>query len=86
MPLFYFDLDECGSLTCDREGRVFSDLEAAKGAAIADARSIMREDIAEGALCVSCHINISNADGTQIARVPFCEAVEIFGLPVGSYG
>ena len=79
MARFYFNLHECGTFTPDPEGRVFASLEAAHQAAVEDARAIMCEELGDGALCLSCHIDIMSETGECLARVLFKDAVEVTG-------
>lgn len=80
MPRFYLTLDECGSVTPDREGVDLPDLAAARTAAVAAAREIMCAEVAEGRLCMSCHIEIRDDAGRQLDRLPFRDMVTITGL------
>ena len=79
MAHFYFDLHECGTATLDPEGRDFATLDAARTAAIADARAIMCGEIGEGALCLSCYIDISDGAHVHLTRVLFRDAVQVNG-------
>ena len=79
MAHFYFDLHECSTVTPDPEGRDFATLDAARTAAITDARAIMCGEIDGGALCLDCHIDISDENHVHLLRVLFKDAVEVNG-------
>lgn len=81
MPLFHFHLDECGTATQDADGSEYPDLAAARHAAIAAAREILCEEMKGGEICMSCHIDIADANGTRLERVKFSDAVKVVGLP-----
>ncbi len=61
----------------DPEGRDFATLDAAREAAITDARAIMCGEIDDGALCLSCYIDISDEAHVHQTRVLFSDAVEV---------
>ena len=82
MARYFFDLDEDGFITRDPEGRVLPDMDAARALAIESARSMMRHDILNGPLRLSCHIKINDSEGEWLATVSFGEAVEISGRAV----
>lgn len=79
MPLFRFNLSECGTLFADEEGREALDVDAARAIALTAARDIMAAEVKEGRLCLSCRIDISDERGNVVATVPFSEAVTITG-------
>lgn len=79
MARYYFHLHECGAVTPDLEGREFATLAAAHAAAIVDARAIMCDEIGDGGLCLSCHIELTDAGGQSIERVLFRDAVTLTG-------
>jgi hypothetical protein len=80
MTRFYFNLHECGRSTPDSEGVLLADVGAARAQAVAEARAIMSAEVAEGRLCLSCHIEVLGADGRQVVNVPFTEALAVSGL------
>ena len=77
MPVFFFHLTECGSVTEDWEGREFPDLDAARVEAIASARDVMAHEILKGELCLSCHIDIAARSGEVYDRVVFRDAISV---------
>ena len=80
MPLFYLNLNECGSLTVDDEGYELANLDAARGAGVAAARDIMAEEIKSGTLCLSCRIEVTDANGVVLMVVPFKDGVGVTGF------
>ncbi|HZF44102.1 MAG TPA: hypothetical protein VEZ48_11920 [Sphingomonadaceae bacterium] len=80
MTRFYFNLHECGHCTLDEEGVLLVNEGAARAQALAEARAIMSAEVAEGRLCLSCHIEVLGADGRSVVTVPFIEALAVSGL------
>ena len=76
----HLDLHECGTVIIDEAGCDLPDREAARHLAIRSARDIMCAELAEGRLCLSCRIDIRDADGRILEQVPFRSAVVITGL------
>ena len=76
MPRFYFhlrnDLD-----AEDEEGRELSDIEAARAAAVDDARNMAAESVRTGHLTLSHFVEVAGEDGELRFRVTFGEAVEV---------
>ena len=81
MPRYHFHLDECGVRTCDDEGSDHATLNDARAVATTAARAIMCEELKTGHLCLSCHIDIADPEGTQLARLQFADAVKLSGVP-----
>ena len=79
MTRYFFNLHECGIVTPDPEGREFASLQAAHEAAVEDARAIMCEEVGDGHLCLSCHIEIMDVGGQCVERVLFKDAVDVTG-------
>ena len=80
MPLFYFDLIDCGAVTVDRGGMELADASEAREMAIKGAREIMVLELAEGRLNLDCTFIILDENRSEIGRVPFIEAVSLSGL------
>jgi hypothetical protein len=80
MPLYFFHLNECGTVIADPEGSDLPDLDAARKQAEMEARQIMSAEIRQGMLCLGCCIVIHDADDVEVARMPFRDAVSISGL------
>lgn len=80
MARYYFDLHECGERTIDEDGIEAKNLGAAHDLAVTAVRDIMCGEIRGGALCLSCHIEILDADRQVLEKVRFRDAVRISGL------
>jgi hypothetical protein len=80
MPRYFFDLHECGDVVEDAEGCEARDADAARQVAMKSARSIMMSEVADGRLCLSCHIVIRNEFREAILEVPFRDAIRLTGL------
>ena len=80
MPLYFFHLDECGTVITDPEGTEMADVAAATDRAMDEAREIMSAEIRHGKLCLGCCIVIEGSDGAEVARVHFRDAVAISGI------
>lgn len=79
MARYFFDLHECGEILLDHDGVDAEHLDAARQLAIAAARDIMCGEIGDGALCLSCYIEIR--EGEQVVdRVLFRDAVVVTGI------
>jgi hypothetical protein len=78
MPLFYFNLHECGTLIPDDEGRQ-CDAGSLREIAIGEARDIMSGEIKLGKLCLGCRIDVLDEQHELVLSVPFAEAVAVTG-------
>ena len=76
MPRFYFDIRIEAELLEDWEGTDLPDLEAARLAAIEDARSLMSDAVRIGYDIASRSIEIRNEAGEVLFSLPFSEAVK----------
>lgn len=83
MQRFYFHLHECGTVTEDEEGRLLADLATARAVAVEEARQVMRAEVGEGRLCLSCVLVIEDERHAEVGRVPFCEAIVVSGYQSG---
>jgi hypothetical protein len=80
MARFFVHLNECGSVSRDEDGHELADLQEARDAALKAAREIMCAEIAEGRLCLSCQIEITDSAGEVLLVIPFRDAITISGL------
>ena len=80
MARYFFDLHECGTVLADHDGMEADHLAAARDIALAAARDVMCGEIGEGALCLSCFIEIRDDQRELLDRVMFRDAVQITGL------
>ena len=75
MPHYYFDLDECGDVTVDEEGRDLPDTEAARADAIREARQLMSSEILRGRLCPESIVRVRDEAGSTVFAIRFEDAV-----------
>ena len=80
MHRYFFHLYESGTLIADDEGRELPDIEAVRRAATDAARDIMANEVRGGYLCLSCHIEVKDADDKVVLTVPFGKALTLSGL------
>jgi hypothetical protein len=76
MPRFFFNISTRTTIIRDEEGTELADLDAARCEAINDARGMMSTAIREGRDISHRHIDICDAVGTVLLKVPFSEAYE----------
>ena len=79
MTKYFFHLSECGVVINDEEGREMPDFKSARQYAVAAAREIICAEVADGALCLGCHIEIENAGTGERQLVEFRDVVRITG-------
>jgi len=79
MARYFFTLHDRFGDTPDDEGRDLVNLDEARTLAIADARSIMSEDVKDGVLALADYIEISDDSGELLLKLSFGEAVTIIG-------
>ena len=77
---YFYDLHECGVFFRDEEGAERDSISDARDDALRAARDIMRAEVSEGRLCLSCKIEVKDAAGTVVLTVPFREAITVTGL------
>lgn len=76
MPKFFFRL--CDDLDCeDPEGIEMPDLDAAYQEAIRGIRSVMADQVGQGRLSITGHIEIKDETGSVVQHVAFREALVI---------
>lgn len=80
MPKMFFHLHECGTIIPDEEGRDVPDISIARELAIEAARAIMCAELADGRLCLGCHIEIVDETGGRLLFLPFRDMIEVTGL------
>ncbi|MDP5280124.1 hypothetical protein Q9Q95_14435 [Sphingomonas sp. DG1-23] len=80
MVRYYLHLEECGTLTEDREGVELADAAFARELAVRAARDVMSHEVKHGRLCLSCTIVISDAAGRELERMPFKDALTLTGI------
>jgi hypothetical protein len=77
MATYYFHLHENGEITADEHGFEFPDDESARRHAVAGARSIMAEELLTGTVCLSCHIDMENADTGAWTTIAFRDVISV---------
>lgn len=80
MQKYFFTLNECGKVLLDEEGVLLSSIDEARERAATQARAIMRAEVEEGRLCMSCKIDVSDDKGALVFSLPFKDAVKLTGL------
>ncbi|MEG3143741.1 hypothetical protein U1839_03665 [Sphingomonas sp. RT2P30] len=80
MTQYFFHVHECGTVTEDRQGKILIDLASAFQVAIRKAWSTMAHEVANGKLCLACHIEIENRETGERTRVPFRETLRLQGI------
>jgi hypothetical protein len=75
MTRYFFHLHEDGDVTRDEEGREYTSIDAARSAAMRDARSIIAADVERGRLDLSGRIEVHDGQGQVVLIVTFEEAV-----------
>jgi hypothetical protein len=76
----FFNLHECGQITLDEDGVDHTDIGSVRLSAIQAARDIMMAEVRGGQLCLSCHIEVFDAEGHQVLKLPFKDAIGVSGL------
>ena len=56
------------------------DIGSVRLSAIQAARDIMAAEVKAGQLCLSCHIEVFDAEGLQVLTLPFKDAIGVTGL------
>ena len=77
MARYFFNVRNGQGLTPDEEGRELADVEAARVAALADARSMLSAEVMDGRLDLGGRIEIEDADHNPVLTVDFREAVSL---------
>ena len=76
MALYYFHLRDGTDMLLDPEGSELPDFPAVRAQALTGARSIMSADILEGRMQLDLRIDVEDAAGSLVYRLPFTDAVE----------
>jgi len=79
MPRYFFNIHNSIGFVEDEEGRDFTDLEAAREAALKGAREIIAEDAANGAVDLRGRLDVIDSAGAVVLTIPFSEAVTVLG-------
>jgi len=76
MPKFHLNISTRTTVILDEEGAELADLSSARREAIMDARALMSAAIMQGRDISHRYIDICDADGDLLLKVPFIEAYE----------
>ena len=77
MPLFFLHIHNGAGFIEDEEGLELSELEQARAEAVEGIRSILAAEVLQGSMDLRGRISIADAAGTNLAVVPFSEAVAV---------
>lgn len=77
MPHYFFNLTDETETIADTEGRLLSDLAAAKSIALLEARSMISSDALTGRISLLPIISILDEHGATLHTLAFAHAVEI---------
>jgi hypothetical protein len=80
MARYHFHVHECGTVIDDEEGLERPNLESVRHEALISAREIMSNEVKNGKLCLSCHIEVQDETGQVVLTLPFKEAVQVVGI------
>jgi hypothetical protein len=80
MPLYHFHLHECGTVIIDEEGLEKPNMKSVREEAVMGARELMASKLMKGKVCLSCHIEVTNAAGEVVYTLPFKKAVAVLGI------
>jgi hypothetical protein len=79
MPVYFFHLRDGDDILLDPDGRALSGPEVIAECALAEARALIGEEARLGRIRLDQRIEVEDADGRVIHRLPFNEAIEISG-------
>jgi hypothetical protein len=76
VPRFFFHVFDDAEML-DDEGLELADAEAARGAALAGARSMICDQIKNGRLILHHRVEVEDAAGAPVLRLAFGDAIQI---------
>jgi hypothetical protein len=71
MARYHFHLHECGTVIPDEEGLERPDLESVRQEALVSARELVANELRQGKVCLSCHIEVQDEAGQGVLTLPF---------------
>jgi len=77
MALYFFHLCDGGEVLMDPDGREVADESLLREMAIKDARAMVSHDALTGTVRLNLWIDVRDASGKLIVRVPFRDAVTV---------
>ena len=69
-----------GTVIADDDGVEHADVDSMKEAALKAARDVMCGEVMQGRLCLGCCVEVVDARGALVYRLPFRDALAITGL------
>ena len=82
MNLYFFHLRDGIDILLDPEGREVDRVDQIADIALREARAIIRHDVDSGTIYLDKHIDVEDAFGTIIHRLPFADAVAIIAAEI----
>lgn len=79
MPVYFFHLRDGDDVLLDPDGRALSGPESIAECALAEARALIGDEARLGRIRLDQRIEVEDAEGRVVHRLPFAEAVEISG-------
>jgi len=77
MPRYHLNVHNGHGSAIDEEGAEYSNLGAARIAAVHGIRSFLSAEVLDGTLDLNGHLDIVDTEGVVVARVPFSDAVAV---------
>jgi hypothetical protein len=79
MPVYYFHLRDGDDILLDPDGRALEGPEAIAHCALTEARALISDEARLGHIRLDQRIDVEDAEGRLMHRLPFDQAVEISG-------
>jgi hypothetical protein len=79
LSLYFFHLRDGEDVLLDPEGRQLDGPGAVAKAALAEARSIISDDVLQGRVDLHYRIDVEDSDRNLVHRLHFADAIEIVG-------
>ena len=76
MARFFFHLYGHDGLSIDHEGRDLTGVDRAGPIAMKEARAIIAAEVLQGVVHLDTRIEVADANGAIVHRLPFAEAIE----------
>ena len=76
---YHFHLRERGGYIPDEEGLELANLEAAREAAVAGARSIIADEVVQGKIPLASVLEVEDENGNRVLELAFRDTVALDG-------